>query len=41
MAAAVTAVAALSEVIIDGAQCVAKSYAEFFDDMDKIMVPSL
>jgi 3-phosphoshikimate 1-carboxyvinyltransferase len=41
MAAAVTAVAAQSEVIIDGAQCVAKSYAEFFDDMDKIMVPSL
>jgi 3-phosphoshikimate 1-carboxyvinyltransferase len=41
MATAVTAVAAQSEVIIDGAQCVAKSYPEFFDDMDKIMVPSL
>jgi 3-phosphoshikimate 1-carboxyvinyltransferase len=41
MAAAATAVAAQSEVIIDGAQCVAKSYPEFFDDMDKIMVPSL
>jgi 3-phosphoshikimate 1-carboxyvinyltransferase len=41
MAAAVTAVAAQSEVIIDGAQCVAKSYPEFFDDMDKIMVASL
>jgi 3-phosphoshikimate 1-carboxyvinyltransferase len=41
MAAAVTAVAAQSEVIIDGAQCVTKSYPEFFDDMDKISVPSL
>ena len=41
MAAAVTAVAAQSDVIIDGAQCVAKSYPEFFDDMDKISVPSL
>jgi 3-phosphoshikimate 1-carboxyvinyltransferase len=41
MAAAATAVAARSEVIIDGAQCVAKSYPEFFDDMDKIMVSSL
>jgi 3-phosphoshikimate 1-carboxyvinyltransferase len=41
MAAAVTAVAAQSEVIIDGAQCVAKSYPEFFDDLNKIMVPSL
>jgi len=41
MAAAATAVAAQSEVIIDGAQCVAKSYPEFFDDMDKIMVSSL
>jgi 3-phosphoshikimate 1-carboxyvinyltransferase len=41
MATAVAAVAAQSEVIIDGAQCVAKSYAEFFDDMNTIMVPSL
>jgi 3-phosphoshikimate 1-carboxyvinyltransferase len=41
MAAAATAVAAQSEVIIDGAQCVAKSYPGFFDDMDKIMVSSL
>jgi 3-phosphoshikimate 1-carboxyvinyltransferase len=40
MAAAATAVAAQSEVIIDGAECVAKSYPEFFDDIDKIMVPS-
>jgi 3-phosphoshikimate 1-carboxyvinyltransferase len=40
MAAAATAVAAQSEVIIDGAQCVAKSYPGFFDDMDKIMVSS-
>jgi 3-phosphoshikimate 1-carboxyvinyltransferase len=41
MAAAVTAVGAQSEVIIDGAQCISKSYPEFFDDMDKIMLPSL
>ena len=40
MAAAVTAAGAQSEVTIDGAECVAKSYPEFFDDMDQLTVPS-
>jgi len=37
MAAAVTALSAESGIVIDGAECVAKSYPEFFDDLNSII----
>ena len=36
MATAVAALAADGEVTIEGTECVAKSYPQFFDDLERI-----
>jgi 3-phosphoshikimate 1-carboxyvinyltransferase len=38
MAAAVAGLAAGGEVLIDGAECVAKSWPAFFDDLEALVV---